>query len=94
MNNMDDYMEKNKIDAKNRAMVRFYKQLPEDVKSDFMSYEEFVREMIEVDESHKKKTRENPDQRLDANGNPLSSKKDSLSGRKKNFFKRRISENG
>lgn len=42
-------MHRNKTDFKNKAILRFYKQLPSDVQSHYRSYEDFFDEFREVD---------------------------------------------
>lgn len=89
MNNLEDYLNKSKIDAKNRALVRFYKDLPEDVKNNFMSFDEYVREMIEVDESQKDKAREMKMKDVSNDGRPLSENNFEMSGRFLSFLNKR-----
>jgi hypothetical protein len=43
-------MKRSKTDIQNKALVRFYKQLPSDVKNEFKSFSEFYDELREIDE--------------------------------------------
>ena len=51
LNYIEDILGRNREEIKSRAAIKFYKQLPDDVKSNYISFEEYFREFKELNES-------------------------------------------
>jgi hypothetical protein len=47
---IDDFMSRDKTDFYGKAVLNYYKQLPKDVKDKYRTYDEFIRELREVDD--------------------------------------------
>lgn len=58
LSTIDDYMKRDKDDFQNKALVRFYRQLPKDIKSDYTSFSDFYDELREIDEDQVEKHRQ------------------------------------